>query len=90
MKKFLCAVILSAAAVFCSGHVGVDYARQNSIHVVRPDETVYDISWQYMSHQDKHDYVLSLIHDIREANNITDPRLIQPGQKLIIPLYVKK
>ena len=39
MKKFIFAVIVVAAAVFCSGGVGTHYACEYRTHVVKNGET---------------------------------------------------
>lgn len=90
MKKLLFAVLLIAAAVFCSGNVGNNYATETRTHSVRIGETLWDVAWRYMPQQDKTKDVWELIYDIQQANKL-DPKsaALVPGQKLIIPLEVK-
>jgi LysM repeat protein len=49
-------------------------------HVVKPGETLGGIARKYGVKQG----------DIAVANNITDPRRIQPGQELVIPAHASK
>ncbi len=50
-------------------------AASRTVHVVQPGETLLDIARQYG---------ISL-QELIQANNITNPNLIKPGQELVIP-----
>lgn len=90
MKKFMLVVLVVAAAVFCSGTVGSNYAIENRTHSVRIGETLWDIACDYMPQQDGTKDVQELIFNIRQANQLEVNAVLEPGQKLIIPLEVKK
>lgn len=90
MKKAFFLALLIAAAVFCSGNVGNNYATETRTHSVRIGETLWEIAWQYMPQQDKTKDVWELIYDIQQANKLDQKSAaLVPGQKLIIPLARK-
>lgn len=92
MKKLLFAVLLIAAAVFCSGGIGNHYAAETRTHSVRIGETLWDVASSYMNQQDKYDDVRALMYDIEQANgmDMKTRHSLKPGQVLIIPLETKK
>lgn len=90
MRKFMLVVVLLAAAVFCSGTVGSNYAIETRTHNVRTGETLWEIGWRYMPEQDKTRDVREFIFDIRKANKLEVNAVLLPGQTLVIPLEVKK
>lgn len=91
MKKFMLVVLLVTAAVFCSGTFGTQYAVENRTHSVRIGETLWDIGCYYLPQQDGTKDVWELIFNIRKANNINaNTTVLLPGQKLVIPLEIKK
>lgn len=90
MKKIIFAVIVVAAAVFCSGGVGTHYACEYRTHVVKNGETLFLIAEQYASQQDRWDDLRGIVCDIQDANNIgKDRNYLRPGQQIIVPLYNK-
>lgn len=91
MKKFIFAVIVVAAAVFCSGGVGTHYACEYRTHVVKDGETLFQIAEQYASQQDRWDDLRGIVCDIQYANKMTlsSRNDLQPGQRIIIPLNKK-
>lgn len=96
MKKFMLAVMLLIAAVFCAGyastHCVASYSLEKQVHVVKSGETLWDISVAYMPQQARWDDVRGLMDDIEVENGLTlgSRHNLVPGQKLVIPLHVKK
>lgn len=90
MKKFMLVVLLVAAAVFCSGAFGTEYAVENRTHSVRIGETLWDVACEYMPQQDGTKDIWELIFNIQQANNLDKNAVLMPGQTLVIPLEVKK
>lgn len=91
MKKFIFAVVLVAAAVFCSGGMGTHYACERRVHVVRDGETLFQIAQQYAPQQDRWDDLRGIVCDIQDANgmSLSSRNNLQPGQIIIVPLNKK-
>lgn len=96
MKKMLLAVIVLAVAVFCAMQCSAMYVASFGVerhtHTVQVGETLWGISVGYMDSQDRYNDVRGVMCDIEKANGLTmaGSHHLQPGQKLVIPLYVKK
>lgn len=96
MKKLLFAVMLLTVAVFCVGyastHYVASYSLEKQVHIVRSGETLWDISVSYMPKQERWDDVRGVMDDIETENGLTlgSRNNLVPGQRLIIPLHVKK
>lgn len=96
IKKVVLAVMLLIATVFCAGyastHYVASYSLEKQVHVVKNGETLWDISVAYMPQQARWDDVRGLMADIQTENGLTlgSRHNLVPGQRLVIPLHVKK
>lgn len=87
-EKILYIMAVVVAAFLVSGWLKpAEYLTEKRIHIVTAGQTVWEIATVYLPKQDKKMTVGEFVHTIYKANNI-DPRLyLQPGDKLIIPMF---
>lgn len=86
LLSLLCVCVLALAVVFHDFFI--EYKTVDQSYVVQKNDTLWSIGEKYISQQDKTRHLGEFVFLIRQNNpdKVSNNRMLQPGDVLIIPL----
>lgn len=60
------------------------------VYIVQPGDTLWGVATRYLPKDDRGEYILQFKEEIIQNNPFLKTRLMRPGDKIVVTLYLKK